>query len=328
MTIRWEVDSLNGPCIITALDYYRFSTDDSPTVVIGREDGIIELYSIEPDGPPQLKAQHPLFQREHLRSNFWTASFRNPWFTSPWTNVHCLQGGTDFSGGSFEVRLSLDVYSSLRLLKEIEELQFKVKTQREKYVKSMKERNGVSSVPLFPIHDRFLLNKSDATHQLIIELPVPIECIVLQSEVAIDLLDVKENSAIVSFSPCDPQYSNALLATFRCQAETISFETKIRTIEGQYGTLQAYVFPRLIPAVCQVRRYAIKPLSLHHRTYSYDESRPQNVMKITGSFSLLEAHALIDVCLPEIPEKPPNTQTLQYYFTSSFVGSQLECTYS
>jgi hypothetical protein len=39
---------------------------------------------------------------------------------------------------------------------------------------------------------------------------------------------------------------------FRCQANTTRLEIKIRTIEGQYGTLSAYVTPRLQPKCCQV----------------------------------------------------------------------------
>ena len=38
----------------------------------------------------------------------------------------------------------------------------------------------------------------------------------------------------------------------RCQANTTRLEIKIRTIEGQYGTLTAYVTPRLQPKCCQV----------------------------------------------------------------------------
>lgn len=49
--------------------------------------------------------------------------------------------------------------------------------------------------------------------------------------------------------------------------------SKVRSIEGQYGTLQAYITPRLQPKTCQVRQYQIKPLSLHQRTHSIDPAR-------------------------------------------------------
>ena len=69
------------------------------------------------------------------------------------------------------------------------------------------------------------------------------------------------------------QSGNALLATYRCQANTTRLEIKIRTIEGQYGTLLAYIPPRLQPKCCQVQQYQIKPLSLHMRTHKFDEGR-------------------------------------------------------
>ena len=103
-----------------------------------------------------------------------------------------------------------------------------------------------------------------------------------------DLLDVERNSAVVSYSACRPEDGNFLLATYRCQANTTRLEIKVttntphhyhhyhhhnyhhyhyhnyhyhhyhhyhhqvRTIEGQYGTLTAYVTPRLQPKCCQV----------------------------------------------------------------------------
>lgn len=48
---------------------------------------------------------------------------------------------------------------------------------------------------------------------------------------------------------------------------------QIRSIEGQYGTLQAYITPRIQPKTCQVRQYSIKPLSLHQRTHVFDDSK-------------------------------------------------------
>ena len=69
------------------------------------------------------------------------------------------------------------------------------------------------------------------------------------------------------------QDGNYLLATYRCQANTTRLELKIRSIEGQYGMLLAYVTPRLQPKICQVRQYQIKPLSLHQRIHLIDDTR-------------------------------------------------------
>jgi len=226
------------------------------------------------------------------------------------------------------------------------------------------------------INDRFSLSQADASYTLTLEAQTAIDNVLLQSDVPVDLLDVEKNSAVVSYSACDPevaavspippfflssvgisarrrlssitraqvfprllqpkvpsslgshpqparlpsfifspilwargkdenvdfpihlipeflQSGNALLATYRCQANTTRLEVKVRTIEGQHGTLRAYVTPRLQPKCCQVRlwelklltciqfallslqvhSYQVKPLSLHMRTHRFDESR-------------------------------------------------------
>lgn len=69
------------------------------------------------------------------------------------------------------------------------------------------------------------------------------------------------------------QEGNFLLATYRCQANTTRLELKIRSIEGQYGTVLAYVTPRVQPKTCKVQQYQIRPLSLHQRTHVFDEHR-------------------------------------------------------
>ena len=64
-----------------------------------------------------------------------------------------------------------------------------------------------------------------------------------------------------------------MLTTYRCQANTTRLELKIRSIEGQAGSLLVYVTPRLHPKTCVVKQYPIKPLSLHQRSHSFDSNR-------------------------------------------------------
>lgn len=180
---------------------------------------------------------------------------------------------------------------------EIETLQTKVNQERETYqAASQSQSHMVSAIPRLNINDRFTLGQSDASYNLSLEVQTAIDNVLLQSDVPIDLLDVEKNSAVVSYSACDPdvgyffvvfscrtfckemvfssfQSGNALLATYRCQANTMRLEIKIRTIEGQYGVLQAYITPRLQPKSCQVQQYQIKPLSLHRRAHKFDEER-------------------------------------------------------
>lgn len=123
------------------------------------------------------------------------------------------------------------------------------------------------------------------------------------------------------------QEGNFLLATYRCQANTTRLELKIRSIEGQYGSIQVYVTPRLHPKVCQMKTFPVKPLSLHRRTHDFDETRPLNSLTLTGTFSQAEMHAWVAFCLPESPERVPNEQQVRLTFESSFLRTQLECCY-
>lgn len=94
----------------------------------------------------------------------------------------------------------------------------------------------------------------------------------IQSDTPIELVD-ESNNAVASLSSCNPEDGNFVLATYRCQVknserklttqsricefilfklnEAMNFiylqsntnrlETRMRTIEGQSGTLQVYV---------------------------------------------------------------------------------------
>ena len=55
--------------------------------------------------------------------------------------------------------------------------------------------------------------------------------------------------------------------------------------------------------------------------------RPCNTLRLTGQFSLGEAHSWVAFCLPNISEQPPVEDVATLYFKSTFIDSQLECCY-
>ncbi|XP_023249382.1 Bardet-Biedl syndrome 7 protein [Seriola lalandi dorsalis] len=122
-------------------------------------------------------------------------------------------------------------------------------------------------------------------------------------------------------------FDGASEPTLRFDHILTRLELKVRSIEGQYGTLQAYVTPRLQPKTCQVRQYQIKPLSLHQRTHSIDQDRPMNRLSLVGQFSFAEIHSWVVFCLPEVPEKTPAGESITFYFHNTFLGTQLEANY-
>jgi Bardet-Biedl syndrome 7 protein len=63
-----------------------------------------------------------------------------------------------------------------------------------------------------------------------------------QSEVQIDLLDTKDNAAVVSFTECPPSMNNGdrFLATYHCRAGITRLQLKVRSIEGEHGTASSF----------------------------------------------------------------------------------------
>ncbi len=109
----------------------------------------------------------------------------------------------------------------------------------------------------------------------------------LQSDVPVELVDNEKNAAVISYtrrpegwlgnlsqsSPSTPGSSstpntssnaaspsgggggsdeNQLLATFRCQQNTLRLDLRVRTLEGFAGTFALFVMPRIAPKVSQV----------------------------------------------------------------------------
>lgn len=192
-----------------------------------------------------------------------------------------------------------------------------------------KEPKGANllALPVFVVKDALILNE-DASYTLSLEVAVPIDVVILQSDIPIDITDSEKNSAVVSFSESETQ---EVLVTFRCQSNTTRLEVTIRTIEGQYGLMRLYVISRMNPKSCQVKQHQIRPLSLHKRSYSQPPESSEDICKleITGDFSLDEGHEWVFLSLPEVPDRVVSQEeTLVYHFKSTLCGTVLSCTIS
>ncbi|XP_068136433.1 Bardet-Biedl syndrome 7 protein [Hyperolius riggenbachi] len=330
---KWEIFNEKKRGGILCIDNFDIIGDGVKDLLIGRDDGTVEVYGLDSASEPVLRFDHAL--TESVTSiqggcvgkegyDEIVLSTYSGWVTGLTTEpIHREAGPGE------ELKMSQEMQSKIASLRaELEQLQFKVVQERERYQHSSQSTTAVSAVPVFSINDKFTLNKDDASYSLILEVQMAIDNVLIQSDVPVDLLDVDKNSAVVSFSGCDSEPNgNFLLATYRCQANTTRLELKIRSIEGQYGTLQAYVTPRIQPKTCQVRRYQIKPLSLHQRSHVFDQNRPMNTLSLTGQFSFAEIHSWMVFCLPEVPEKSPVGEDITFYFQNTFLDTQLECSY-
>ncbi|XP_048827150.1 Bardet-Biedl syndrome 7 protein [Brienomyrus brachyistius] len=332
---RWEVPNDKKKGGVLCLDSFDILGDGVREILVGRDDGTVEVYGLDSSGDPTLRFEHVLsesvtsIQGGSVGKESFDEVIASTY--TGWVTGLTSEPQRDEAGPGEEIRMSQETQGKIVALRaELEQLQLKVLQEREKYQQSSQCSTAVSAVPVFSINDKFALCQEDASYSLTLEVQTAIDNLLLQSDVPIDLLDVDKNSAVVSFSECDSEQPNGnfLLATYRCQANTTRLQLKVRSIEGQYGTLQAYVTPRLQPKTCQVRQYQIKPLSLHQRTHSIDQTRPMNTLSLIGQFSFAEIHSWVVFCLPEVPEKTPAGENTTFYFQNTFLGTQLETTYS
>ncbi|XP_048473582.1 Bardet-Biedl syndrome 7 protein isoform X3 [Rhincodon typus] len=322
----------NGNGGVLCVDYYDVLGDGVKELLVGRDDGIVEMYGFNDNNEPVLRFEHTLAESitsiqggcvgKEGYDEVLTATYTG------WVMGLTTEPVQREAGPSDALKLNQEMQNKVMNIRvELEQLQMKVLQEREKYQQSAQSSAAVSAVPVFSVNDKFTLNRDDASYSLTIEVQTAIDNVLLQSDVPIDLLDVDKNSAVVSFSGCDAENGNFLLATYRCQANTTRLELKIRSIEGQHGTLQAYITPRLQPKTCQVHQYRIKPLSLHQRTHAIDHNRPVNTLILTGQFSFAEIHSWVVFCLPEVPDKVPVGDNVTFHFQNTFLDTQLECTY-
>ncbi|XP_066957827.1 Bardet-Biedl syndrome 7 protein homolog [Macrobrachium rosenbergii] len=341
---RWVYDGTSNTGHITAshhggvisMDHYDMTGDGVRDLLVGRDDGHIEVFAYEDGDESEPTLKFSLACNESVTSvqgavvgNSGYDEIVASTYTGWVFGVTSEPMDRHISSESGIVHISQESKQKIQKLRtEIDELQERVLKERDQYQAATQSAfPGISAVPFFSVNDKMTLNRSDASYLLSLEVQTAVDNVLLQSDVPIDLLDVEKNSAVVSYSTCDPESGNFLLATYRCQANTTRLEVRIRTIEGQYGTLQAYITPRLQPKCCQVRQYRIKPLSLHSRIHSFDPNRPYNILTLKGQFTLPEMHAWVVFCLPELPERTPAEEQAEFTFVSTFLDTQLQCIY-
>ncbi|KRY55616.1 Bardet-Biedl syndrome 7 protein [Trichinella britovi] len=302
--ILWELPSENGVGFINTMELCDVHNTGILNLIVGREDGLIEIYDILDNDKPMLT--------QYIECHESIVALQCGHFTSTESNeiIVC----------SFSEKKSICIL----FRDEVEELRRKVQNQRTDYLKRTEiGAHQYSCSPSFAINDRFVLNSEETAYLLSVELPIAIDWILLRSEVAVSLLDIEKNSAVVSVTPTERNSKDALLITYRCQANMVRFEVKIRTIEGKYGNLELYISPRMNPGVCQICNYLIKPLSLHRRTQTFDDNRPQNCLRISGNFDIATAYAMMSFCLPGMSEHLSDESKITCYFVSCFIGTQL-----
>ena len=167
-----------------------------------------------------------------------------------------------------------------------------------------------------------LTRRRRAVPQPHIELSMPLECILLQSDVPVELLDVESNQAVVR-RPRRPTVTGPL-AMYRLQEAVSLAELRVRTVEAMAVPGRV---PRISPKACRAATYPIKPLSLHTRLLEPVSPLPTlNSLTIKGGFQVAEVHSWVVACLPEVPAKL-QVEEASFTFRNTFLETLLLCEY-
>jgi Bardet-Biedl syndrome 7 protein len=231
------------------------------------------------------------------------------------------------------------------LKKELDALKQKVEKEKGKIQHAKaKTGNNASSLDIaragnvdFPINSTFILNVEKAAYALTIEIQSPIDLVIIRSPVHIELIDADVGSAVVSLTPESLIASSqdgspadyCCIATYRLQHQEKRLSVLVRTMEGEFGELQATVVSAQTPKAAKVIRYTLQPLSLHTRVHSFEDEedqRPRNSIKFVGSVSLAIFHEWVAALLPGVPSRiDEDSNGEEYYFQSVYSGAVTLC---
>ncbi|XP_014209143.1 Bardet-Biedl syndrome 7 protein homolog [Copidosoma floridanum] len=327
LRVSWILNRASSE--VTSMD--TFELQDGVDLIVGRQDGTVDVYTLpeDEDVEPMLRFHYNAGESISTVVGGFVGSgeYSELLVTTYSGKVFGLTtkpaGLIEAAGGEGNVA---------RLREEIQQLEAELKKE---FPSSMGLGNQDSLAPVvMSVNHRLTLNKEGASYLFTVELDRSIDNVLIQSDTPIELLDVEGNNAVMSLSTCDPNEGNFVLATYRCQDNTNRLEIKLRSIEGQPGTLQVYITSQIQPKCCRRILVPICALSLHARLHVDDKESivggPFNELRLTGSFSMAEMHAWLALALPDVPERPSvreeETEASMIY-TSTFIGTVLKCRY-
>ncbi|KAJ8676518.1 hypothetical protein QAD02_012305 [Eretmocerus hayati] len=325
LRVSWLLSKIGSE--ITSLD--SFEIQDGVDLIVGRQDGSVEVYTLPADEEivPMLRFRYSAGESISTVIGGTVGSAEYPELLVT-TYSGKIFGLTSKPPGLIEA--SHNEAGVARLRSEIQQLEEELK----KDVVSLDLASNALTPLALSVNHRLTLDKESASYIFLLELDRPIDNILIQSDTPIELLDVEGNNAVMSLSKCDPVEGNFVLATYRCQENTNRLELRLRSIEGQPGTLQVYVTSQIQPKCCRKILIPICALSLHTRLHVEDKQSvlggPFNELRLAGGFSMAEMHAWLALALPDVPERPPiqeDESEAMMIYSSTFVGTLLKCKY-
>ncbi|KAK2957417.1 putative Bardet-Biedl syndrome 7 protein [Blattamonas nauphoetae] len=233
------------------------------------------------------------------------------------------------------------------LAKEVIKLQAQTLQLTDEYEKM--ERRVLATKPDIQIKSSLSLLPDEPRHHFVVSSSAPLDFISLQTDCYAEIESLSSNDVIMSVNP--PTNTTGLpqnlSVTFKCnstgvQSSTTRIEAKLHFMEGKGGMMTAFVVPLTEQHTSMTLTHHIHPLCLHRRKgfsssnaqsdkpetdpFAQTETPNENEMRITGTFTAMDAHSWIHSCFDSIP---PRIQGEVHHleFVSAFLGTRFTVDY-
>ncbi|CAM9601029.1 unnamed protein product, partial [Chrysoparadoxa australica] len=330
----WE---LPGPSAIHSLALGDLTGDGADELVVAKDSGALEVYKIGHSSLPQLLYSTKLGESIRSMEVGVVSTVGKP------EVVVCVYSGMIFSFTTEQINQAAHGDSrgrSIGALQAQNQVAKQLEAEISELEKRLKKENlltpSLPSMPSLPyqftVMGKCILAPAKAAHAISVEASLPIDLVVVQSSLHVDLLDADDEV-------CGSTNSSAILSLSRSEDwgllgcySPIPGPASARTAEGDYGELCLTVVAKQINSkAAQLVRFKIKPLSLHSQIHGDEaqqlmEGRALDVLKLTGSFSFNVMHDWIGMCLPDVPPRVTGISST-LYFRNVFTGSILVCSY-
>eukprot|EP00045_Choanoeca_perplexa_P009251 m.88255 g.88255 ORF g.88255 m.88255 type:complete len:717 (-) comp14819_c1_seq1:356-2506(-) len=327
----WLLDGVAHASAVTALASYPITSQSGrDDIIVGREDGTVSIFSFvssHDEDPPEEVFTTKLNSGIASVAGAKAHSKHHPEVVVGTFAGNILSLATDPAAATSATAshvtgsstVATDAGTVDKLQQEIAQLESQIARANSG------SKGNVYHPTRYPLRHSYTLRPKIASYLLSIEAPVPIKMVLLATDVPIDLLDVKGETAVTSFSK--PESGQGLSATYRCQPGVSNLQIKVRSLEGQAGRLQAYVLLDVPDGLTHAFEYPIRALALHQRSNQpLPHHLPLSQLKITGGFSSADVNNWLEQCLPEVPSH--TAAATDYTYTSTFLKTQVNIAFS
>ncbi|KAL8206988.1 UNVERIFIED_CONTAM: Bardet-Biedl syndrome 7 protein, partial [Gekko kuhli] len=184
-TEKWKIENEKKRGGILCMDSFDIVGDGVKELLIGRDDGILEIYNFENANSPVLRHEYAFSESvtsvqggcvgKEGYDEIITSTY------SGWVSGLTTEPVRRECGSGDEVKMSHEMQNKiLSLRNDLEHLQVKVLEEREKYQLNSQSSTAISTVPMFSINDKFTLNRDDASYSLVLEVQTAIDTVLLQ----------------------------------------------------------------------------------------------------------------------------------------------------